>query len=363
MTTPNDKNLPIPVILAANPLKALWPCSTPDLPYSFAPDGNGASPVRLLLECFFEHPGFAPPVLVVSDRAMASAFADLRTYKNRGLRVIVVPAASRNGVAAVLAALEAAKPGNDPTLLYVPATLKTTDMKDFARLGAEACAIARRRNRGVIFAARARDAKHGLHLKSGVRDLSSGFLKVEKAWKQTDTDHAAAAREFGELFRLSGPVAAPASLVLARSAQLLPTLISACTNALTLAGRAGCAIHPNGGFLSLAAAESIVGILVAEPETLLICQAPADMRVVRSWTDLEPEDIAARRPDAAIAGVDAQIVQGHGGIFVFTSSAARQAEDHFNRAVNHVDNTAGSGIRADWGRAAFAAPRHAATTL
>ena len=359
MTSHNTENLPVPVILAANPLRALWPCSTPDLPYSFAPDASGISPVRNLVETFLNHPGFVAPLLVVSDKALTAAVAELRYFKERGVRAIVVPSDSRNGAAAVLAAIEAGSPGHDPALLYVPATLKTTDLAGFARMGAEACEIARQRNRAVMFAARALDAQPGLHLKSGARDQFSGFLKVEKAWKQTDTDQAAAAREFGELFRLSGPVAAPASLVIAQSSKILPTLVSACTNALTLADRAGCAIHPNAGFLSLAGAESIAGILVAEPETLLICQASVDMRVVQSWNDLEPAEIAARRPDAAIAGVDARIVQGHGGVFVFTEKAARLAEDHFNRAANRADGAAGRGIHADRSRAA--APSYATT--
>lgn len=131
--------------------------------------------------------------------------------------------------------------------------------------------------------------------------------------------------------------------------------MSACTNALSLADRAGWAVHPHGGFLSLATGESIVEILVAEPETLLIAQASPEMTVLRSWTDLGAEEIAARRPNVAIAGVDACIVKGHGGVFVFTQAAAREAETNFMQMVRKDDGACAvrDDIRANWGRAAL----------
>lgn len=277
----------VPVILAGNPLHGLWPRSTPSHPYSLMPDRNGETPVGRLCALFGADSAFAPPLVIVSEQALDAATDAFVTCGADKARLIVVPADSRNGVSATLAAIAASKQDDDVPLLFVPATLDAPANRELAALFLSAAAIAVKTGKAVAFARRARAQERAICLTAGDRHPSG--LRLAECALSPDGDAGEAAREMGALQALAGPVAVNARRFLDIVGDVQPTLLQGCANALALGDADGGVIRPHRGYLSLFAGAGIAELVAARPQELLLHPAGEAMRVVRSWLDLPAE--------------------------------------------------------------------------
>lgn len=285
-----DAFRPTPVILAANPLRGLWPRSTPSMPYSLAPGRGGVSPAARLIALFLDDGRFEPPVLVASDLAVQAAAGTLRAFRDRGVRLIIVPADARNGISAVTAALEAAALDSGRVLLFVPATLNPDDGDDIAGLFHAACVSARQESRAVVFARRPRRREAAIRFVTAARPAITGLRQVERV-SEADAEAEIVAAEADVLRVAAGPVAVPARMFLDIVARTAPRLLQGCANALALGERRGGALRPHAAYLSLFSGASIAEIMAAEPASLLLHPAGETLRIVRGWADLDLSEI------------------------------------------------------------------------
>lgn len=280
-----------PVLLAANPLHGLWPHSTPSHPYSLMPDRNGITPVGRLSALFLGDARFNPPILVVSEIALEAAIDVTETCRSRRARIVVVPADSRNGVSAVLAAILVAN--DDSSLIFIPATLDVVPGHDFATLFHLASITSRKTGKAMVFARRSGRKDKDFGLEAGDRH-PAGFRQVTRALP-ANSDAAMAAAEMGLLHAIAGPVAVSAQNFLEIIRDVQPTLLQGCANALALGENRSTIIRPHPGYLSLFTGAGIAEIIASRPSSLLLHPAGETMKVVSSWLDLPADTAYAAR--------------------------------------------------------------------
>ena len=75
--TPGASRVPVPVIIASDPLPSLWPLSTRERPYVFRRGADGISPVHSILQALSERPEFPLPILFAPDSAADAVLAEL----------------------------------------------------------------------------------------------------------------------------------------------------------------------------------------------------------------------------------------------------------------------------------------------
>ncbi|MBK8457641.1 MAG: hypothetical protein IPL47_11505 [Phyllobacteriaceae bacterium] len=278
-----------PVLLAANPLHGLWPHSTPSHPFTFMPDRHGVTPVGRLTAHFLSDGRFRPPLVVVSELALAAALAETEACRERGVRLVVVPADSRNGVSAVLSSIIAGV--REEPLVFVPGSLEIQPGRDATSQFHAAAQAASKSGKAVAFVRKARSSEREICLEAGDRH-ATGFRQASRAL-QPESDAGQVAAEMGALFALAGPVSICARRFLEIVGQVQPTLLQGCANALALGERTGSVIKPHNGYLSLFTGAGIAEIMAARPETVLLHPAGESMKVIRSWLDLPNEQAYA----------------------------------------------------------------------
>ncbi|MCB1381337.1 MAG: phosphomannose isomerase type II C-terminal cupin domain [Notoacmeibacter sp.] len=320
---------PVPVILASHPLKRFWPRSSPERPWCFRRGTGAHSPVERLIEAFCADKRFAPPLLVCSELAVRAACEQTSTWRERGVKVLAVPADTRNGTAAALAALELAALNNRRGLLFVPATMVAGDGSDLSAFLAESIASLEDPHAALVQTRAAQPGDAGPAFATG-RSLSRGrFHTVGDIRILGDGESAPA--EAGPLQVPVGSFYCPAPVFMDALRDAAPVLLKSAVNALQLADRVGAVVHPHSGFLSLMTGYSAADFLIAGRTRILLQPVGGRLRSLNGWADVDPsgDNGASPLPIHAAGLGPCRVIQGSGGVFIAAKGYEAQAEHHF----------------------------------
>ena len=328
-TSPSAFAPPVPVILASHPLKRFWPRSSPERPWCFRRGTALHSPVETLVESFCADGRFAPPLLVCSELSVRAACEQTSTWRDKGVKVLAVPADTRNGTAAALAALELASLNNRRGLLFIPATMVSGEGTSLPGLLADSIAALDDPNTALIQTRAMRSGDTGPAFQSG-RILSRGRFHTVGDVRMIGPDDDEP--EIGDAFQVPvGSFYSPAPVFMDALRDAAPVLLKSAVNALHLADRVGSVVHPHSGFLSLMTGYTAADFLIAGRARILLQPVGDRLRSLNSWADLDPsgDDGASPLPIHAAGLGNCRVIQGSGGVFIAARGHEKDAERHF----------------------------------
>lgn len=347
---PKAEDRPVPVIIASNPLAGFWPRSTPERPWCFRRSGAAQSPVERLLEQFLEDPRYGAPILVVGELALRAATEQAASWRDRGLQVLVVPADTRNGTAAVLALLEIAMRRRRSRAVFVPASLHVEGGVPPVGILAGNAALMPPEKLAMIFTRHARENDAGpAYVRGALR--SGGLHDVQTILLPGDTEARETALAANDLHVATGPVVCQARAFIEALEETAPMLLKSAASALQHADRSGAIVRPHPGFLSLVASLGVTDLLASRPRGLVLNAAGEQMRTLGGWADMEPAADDTLPPiRIGVSGLPPhRIVQGPAGIFICAEGSEADAARFYPRpGLCDMPRSPGSAVRM-WG--------------
>ena len=319
-----------PVIIASSRQRRLWPLSTPERPFCIRPNQDGDTPLGCLIEALAATNRFATPIIILSETAARDALP-LISRHNAQAKVLLVPAGTGSGTAAVLAAMMEVNEKNPLPLSLIPASFHAENLIQTFE-GLAAMAVASKTDQlAILMASRSHGVDLSFSLEIGERIPGKTFFSVRSFHVDRDTDMLSAMREMRSLVRGCGPVVVPPALLLDRLTTNFPTLVSACRNALQLADNAGQIIRPRGDFLRLVGRPGLVQLISPNLNDLGIYLASDDCRVVQSFRDPSVTQGVknAALPVEVCGYKDAKIIASADGVLILRPGSEELVKDHY----------------------------------
>lgn len=341
---------PVPVIIASHPLAGFWPRSTPERPWCFRRSGKAQSPVERLLEQFLEDPRFSPPVLVVGELAVRAATEQTASWRERGVHVLAVPADTRNGTAAVLAALEIAARKRRALVAYLPASLDMDDGLSPVDALARGTAMLPRNRMAMIYTRRARPSDRGTGYVTG-SFLGGSLHEARSVLPPSAAESRELAMAANDLHIPTGPVVCRLDTLIEMVQHVAPMLFKSAISALQHADRTGMIIRPHPGFLSLVAGFGVGDIMASQRSGVVLNTLGEHMRTLRGWADIDPAEESGAAPiRIGVAGLPQhRIIQGSAGIFICATGEESQASRFYpSPGSSDFARSPGSHLR-NWG--------------
>lgn len=342
---------PIPVILASDASRALWPNSSPEQPWCFRRHESGRSPVEELLAAFAADDRFSPPLVVAPCSAVSIASAQVSNWRQHGVHLMVVPDDLSFDACAALAALESSARGRFPLLALVPAAARYAPDLRFTDTLAKGTRAIAGSPRALVYTRRARPPACGLAFEPGATDCTTG-LKTANAIRFLGGDEDDAAMLAAESLLLpAGPVICSAKALLDAVHRAVPMLVNSATNALHLADRSGQITHPHPGFLSLIPGGSFAEMIRFAPHEVLLDPAGAHMIPVLDWSDLDHPHSA--EPGSTIVGVAGigphRVIHGPDGVFICADGHEHEAAAWYGARAASEPSRPFPHERREWG--------------
>ncbi len=330
-----------PVIIASSRQRRLWPLSTPERPFCIRPDQHGDTPLGHVIDALAATNRFAAPVIILSEAAAPDALP-LITRHNAQAKILLVPAGTGSGTAAVLAAMTETNEQKPLPLSLIPASFHAENLIQ-AFDGLAAMAMASKADQlAILMASRSDGVDLSFSLEIGQRIPGKTFFSVRSFHVDRDTDMLSAMREMRSLVRGCGPVVVPPALLLDRLTTSFPTLVSACGNALQMADNAGRIIRPRGDFLRLVGRPGLVQLIAPNLNDLGIYLASDDCRVVQSFRDPSVmQGVQKAALPVEVCGYnDAKIIACADGVLVLRPGSEEQVKDHYQNQPEPTAATA-----------------------
>lgn len=273
-----------PVIIASSRQRRLWPLSTPERPFCVRPNQNADAPLAQIIDALASIEKFAAPIIILSEAAAKDGLSII-TQRNSQSKILLVPAGTGSGTAAVLAAMLEAREPNPLPLAIIPASFHADNFVH-AFEGLSAMAIASKAEQlAIMMASRSPSVDLSFSLELGERIPGKTLFAVNSFQVDRSPDVQSAMSEMRTIVRGCGPLAVPAALLLDRLSTNFPTLISACRNALQLADNAVHVTRPRGDFLRLVGRPGIVELIAPNLNDVALYLASDDCRIVQSFRD------------------------------------------------------------------------------
>jgi hypothetical protein len=329
--------IPVPVIIASDPLPGLWPLSTRERPFVFRPDASGVSPVRRILQALARRPEFPAPILFAPDSAAEAVMGQVSGILPQA-RTVFVPSIDNPGCIAVLAAMMNAGSAHSRQLALLPANFHSPNLHailDNVRQMAERSDTL---GMPVAFVRRVRAAD----------ECAPGDIMLEITGRE-DTSRLPIGRvmseakfgsdcealiEMSAIARSMGIYIGHGDAILRRAASAHPTAFEACRLALALADQNGSRTRSRLEFLSLARGIMIGDLIGTASLDLILHQVADTVTLTRALSDIEPCQAATGIQSLPI------FVDGYDDSRTFASSdgvlVVRKGFEHLARA--HFDS-------------------------
>jgi mannose-1-phosphate guanylyltransferase len=339
--------IPVPVIIASDPLPGLWPLSTRERPFVFRRAADGISPVHSILQALSQRPEFPLPILFAPDTAADAVLEELADISPRP-RVVFVPATDNPGCIAVLAALMNMGTTHARQLALIPANFRA---HNFDAILDGICLMAQRSaETGLPVAfvrpvrARGECVDSDIVLEASGREEKS-LLPVGRVLTPARfSSNIEALIEMTAVVRSLGIFLGDGEAILSRAATAHPDAFGACRLALAHADRNGSQTRSRLEFLSLARAVMIDDLIGASSLDLILHPVADTATLVRTLADITPEDAvnAAKSRHVAVEGYsDCRIFASDDGVLVVRHGFEQLAKDHFDNCGAHRRWSAG----------------------
>ncbi len=327
--------IPVPIIIASDPLPALWPLSTRERPFVFRRGADGVSPVHRILQALSRRPEFPTPILFAPDTAADAVIEELADIEPRP-RVVFVPASDNPGCIAVLAALMNEGSPHSRQLALIPANFHVQNLDTILD---GICFMAQRSEETglpVAFVrpvrARCECRESDIVLEASGREEKS-MLPIGRVLSPARfSGDIEALIEMSAAVRSLGVFIGDGEAILTRAASAHPDAFGACRLALTYADRHGSQTRSRLEFLSLARAVMVDDLIGAASLDLILHPVADTAALVRTLADISTEEAtyAAKARHVAVEGYsDCRIFASGDGVLVVRQGFEHLAKHHF----------------------------------
>ena len=335
--------IPVPVIIASDPLPSLWPLSTRERPFVFRRGADGISPVHRILQALSQRPEFPLPILFAPDSASDAVLAELADISPRP-RVVFVPATDNPGCIAVLAALMNEGSAHSRQLALIPANFHA---QNFNAILDGICFMAQRSAETGLPVAFVRPVRARLECVDSDIVLEA-FGREERSLLPVGRvlTHAKFSSDIEALIEMTAVVRSlgiflgDGEAILSRAASAHPDAFGACRLALAHADRNGSQTRSRLEFLSLARAVMLDDLIGAASLDLILHPVSDTVALVRTLADITPDQaaFAAGSRQVAVEGYDdCRIFASDDGVLVVRQGCEHLAKGrHENVSVPDV---------------------------
>ncbi len=319
-----------PVIVASSRQRRLWPLSTPERPFCVRPNQQGDTPLGRIIDALAATNQFAAPIIILSETAAREALPLIARH-NAHAKILLVPAGTGSGSAAVLAALVENGEKRPLPLSLIPASFHAENLVQSFNALAAMATTSQADQLAIVMASRYPGFDLSFGLEMGERIPGKNLFTVRSFNADRSADESSAMSEMRSLVRGCGPAIVPPALLLDRLGTTYPTLISACRNALQLADSAGQATRLRGDFLRLVGRSGLVQLIAPNVNDLALYLASDDCRIVQTFRDpsIMQSNQHATLPVEVCGFKDARIIASTDGVLLLREGAEEQVKDHY----------------------------------
>ena len=345
--TPAQPKIPVPVIIASDPLPSLWPLSTRERPFVFRPDQSGVSPARRLLLALARRPEFPAPILFAPDTAADAVMEQLSGILPQA-RIVFVPAIDNPGCIAVLAAMMNDVSAHSRQLALLPANFHSPS---FGAVLDSVCAMAARSAElqmpvAFVRPVRARgECAHGdITLEISGREDRSRLPVGRVMTAEKLASDCEALIEMSAIVRSMGIYIGDGDAILRRAAAAHPTAYESCRLALTFADQDGSRLRSRLKFLSLARGIMIDDLIGAASLDLILHQVADTAILVRTLADIAPGQTERGSHSARVmveGYEDSRTFVSDDGVLVIRRGFEHLARVHFDSGRTQSEERAG----------------------
>jgi mannose-1-phosphate guanylyltransferase len=331
-----EPKIPVPVIIASDPLPSLWPLSTRERPFVFRPEESGVSPVQRLLLALARRPEFPAPILFAPDTAADAVMEQVSGIMPQ-TRVVFVPAIDNPGCIAVLAAMMNANSAHSRQLALLPANFHSPNL-DAILDGV--CVMSGRSAELQMPVALVRpvraanDCVHGdIALEVCGRENKSRLPIGRVMTAEKLASDCEALIEMSAIVRSMGIYIGDGEAILRRAAAAHPAAYESCRLALTFADQDGSRLRSRLKFLSLARSIMIDDLIGAASLDLILHQVADTATLVRTLADIAPgrTECGAHSAPVIVEGYeDSRTFASSDGVLIIRKGFEHLARAHFD---------------------------------
>lgn len=347
MTPPK---IPVPVIIASDPLPCLWPLSTRERPFVFRPDASGVSPARRMLLALARRPEFPAPILFAPDTAGDAVIEQLSGIMPQA-RVVFVPAIDNPGCIAVLAAMMIDSSPHSRQLALLPANFQSPSLDAILD---SVCQMAERSAELQMPVAFVRPVR-------SQSDCGHGDIALEicgrEDWSRLPIGRVMAAEklasdcealiEMSAIVRSMGIYIGNGGAILRRAAAAHPAAYESCRLALTFADQDRSRMRSSLKFLSLARSIMIDDLIGAASLDLILHQVADTATLVRTLADISSDraESGGRSAPVKVEGYeDSRTFVSGDGVLVVRKGFEHLAGAHFDSGRPPAENSSGAEV-------------------
>ena len=305
-----------PVVLAGGSGSRLWPLSRQHFPKQFlALDGQGCGTMfqRTLLRLSgLEH---SLPLVVSNEQHRFVVAEQLRQLGTHSQRIVLEPLGRNTAPAIALAALEAARMGDDPTLLVLAADHFIQDEAAF-RTAVEQALVLAQAGRLVTFGITPTHPETGFGYIQCGAELPEGGSSIAAFKEKPSLDVAREYLASGSFLWNSGMFMFRASSFLKELERLRPDILLACRNALAAAQEDHYFLHVSAELFAQCPEESVDYAVMEHTALGAVVALDAGWNDLGSWAaiwDIAPQDAQGNALQGDVLAVNAKdcLVQSH----------------------------------------------------
>ncbi|MEM1376697.1 MAG: cupin domain-containing protein [Pseudomonadota bacterium] len=284
------------VILAADPLEALWPVSSIHRPYFLVRGADGLSPFERILLSIKDMAHDTGITVVTSSAYVRDICIQLREGEIAHQDIVAVSSSISQPVLTVMSAMLAARRNRDENLVFVPANLLASSQQRLTDLIRELAAFSMNYQQKIGVPVRPAPKEAGLNndypiaLARTARAQWSTVEHVLTGDKQPDN----ALQHQGHYGQPIGIVAASPNSLIECALGTAPIVTQACSHAISMAeAHEGDIFHVRDSFLTLAGKHDIASLFATRPDRLQALLLDDDICAATNWGQPLTQKLAA----------------------------------------------------------------------